>query len=117
MFEPEKLPAPDGNGYFFHPDIPGEDEGDDVCALCLALGFSVSVVDFENDASEDLLDAYYGRNEETAVGSWSPSAPNGDGWQLVAKYGSEDGPCALFVQPICPPVVPAVSSGQPVHAI
>ncbi len=24
MFEPEKLPAPDEYGYFFHPDIHGE---------------------------------------------------------------------------------------------
>ena len=34
MFEPEKLPAPDEMGFFFHPDIPGEDESDDVRTGC-----------------------------------------------------------------------------------
>lgn len=41
MFEPEKLSRPDEYGYFFHPDIPGEDEGDDVRAMCRELGFEV----------------------------------------------------------------------------
>ena len=39
MFEPEKLPAPDEMGFFFHPDIPGEDESDDVHQLCKDAGF------------------------------------------------------------------------------
>lgn len=100
MFEPEKLSQPDEYGYFFHPDIPGEDEGDDVRAMCRELGFEVAVVEFEYDAPQELHDAYYEKEDQSAVGRWNPTPPEGDGWQLVAKYDTEDGPCAMFVQPI-----------------
>lgn len=98
MFEPEKLPLPDENGYFFHPDIPGEEEGDDVRAMCRALGFNVAVVEFEYDAEDNLHDEFYEREDETAVGRWNPGQPDGEGWQLVAKFNTEQGPCAMFVQ-------------------
>lgn len=100
MFEQAKLPRPDEYGYFFHPDIPGEEEGDDVRAMCRDLGFNVAVVEFEYDATDKLHDDYYEREDQTAVGRWMPSTPDGPEWQLVAKYDTEDGPCALFVQAI-----------------
>jgi hypothetical protein len=98
MFEPEKLPQPDEYGYFFHPDIPGEEESDDVRAMLRKLGYRAAVVQFEYDAPDEVCDDYYEREDQTAVGRWKPTVPDGDGWQLVAKYDTEDGPCALFVQ-------------------
>lgn len=98
MFEPEKLPAPDEMGFFFHPDIPGEDESDDVRALCKALGFDAAAVDMESDAPE-LSDAWHEDEDMTAPTRWTPTPPAGEGWILVAKYDTEDGPCAMFVTP------------------
>lgn len=94
MFEPEKLPVPDEMGFFLHPDIPV----DDVKQRCKALGFGVSAVDMESDAPE-LSDAWHVDEDMTAPTRWTPTPPAGEGWILVAKYDTEDGPCALFVTP------------------
>lgn len=98
MFEPENLPAPDEMGFFFHPDIPGEDESDDVRALCLELGFNTAAVAMEDDAPE-LSDLWHEADDMTAPTRWTPTPPTGDGWTLVAKYDTDDGPCAMFVRP------------------
>ena len=98
MFEPENLPSPDEMGFFIHPDVPGEDESDDVKALCLGLGFDAAGVSMESDAPE-LSDAWHWDEDMTAATRWTPTPPDGEGWQLVAKYDTEDGPRAMFVRP------------------
>jgi hypothetical protein len=99
MFKLEKLPAPDEMGFFHHPDIPGEDESDDVKALCREMGFDAKGVDMESDAP-DLSDRYGDDGDVSAVFDWNPTPPKGDGWMLVAKFDTEDGPHAMFVKPI-----------------
>lgn len=32
-FDPMRLPEPDSLGFFMHPDVPGEEEDDDVAAM------------------------------------------------------------------------------------
>lgn len=98
MFDPAKLPAPNDMGFFCHPDIPGEDESDDVAALCLKMGFAISAVDMDSDAPE-LSDAWHENEDMTAPARWIPTPPAGGGWVLVAKFDTEDGPCAIFVRP------------------
>lgn len=98
MFELEKLSAPDEMGFFSHPDIPGEEESDDVRALCLALDFDATTVAMEDDAPA-LADEWAKAEDMTVPMRWVPTPPNGDGWMLVAKYDTEDGPCAMFVRP------------------
>lgn len=98
MFDPEKLPTPDEMGFFFHPDIPGEEEDDDVRAMCLELGFDAKAVAMEDDAP-DLMDEWVESEDMTAPTRWTPTPPKGEGWQLVAKYDTEDGPTAMFVRP------------------
>jgi len=99
IFDPIKLPLPDAMGFFFHPDIPGDDESDDVRALCKSIGFDVAVVDMEGD-NELLSDAWHEDEDLTAPARWTPTPPNGEGWSLVAKYDTEDGPYAMFVRPL-----------------
>lgn len=98
MFDLAKLPSPDEMGFFHHPDIPGDEEGDDVKSLCLAMGFDAAAVDMDSDAPE-LSDAWYEDEDMAAPTRWTPTPPAGDGWILVAKYDTEDGPCAMFVKP------------------
>jgi hypothetical protein len=99
MFEQRRLPQPDEMGFFFHPDIPGKDESDNVRELCKALGFDVAVVDMEGD-NEQLADAWHEDEDLTAATRWTPTPPNGEGWALIAKFDTEDGPHAMFVRPI-----------------
>ena len=72
--------------------------------MCRNLGYDLAKVAFEDDASLDLLTAYFEEADPTAVSRWSPTAPAGSDWLLVAKYDTEDGPWALFVQKIVNPV-------------
>lgn len=97
MFEPEKLPPPDEYGFFVHPDIPDDEDSDDVRALYLALGFDAACVGMEYDAP-GCLDEYVDDEDMTAPTRWTPTPPKGEGWMLVAKYDTEDGPYAMFVR-------------------
>jgi hypothetical protein len=98
MFEEIRTPTPDEYGFFCHPDVPGEEESDDVRALCNALGFDAAAVDMESDAPE-LSDSWHENDDMTAPTRWTPTPPAGYGWILVAKYDTEDGPGAMFVRP------------------
>lgn len=98
MFERNKLPQPDEMGFFFHPDIPGEEESDNVEALCKELGFDAAVVAMDDD-NEQLSSAWQDGDLMAAI-NWVPTPPKGDGWILVAKADTEDGPCAMFVRPV-----------------
>lgn len=101
MFEPERLPQPDGQGFFSHPDIPdtGETAGPLIGALREA-GFETEFVAMFGDAPEALCDAYSESTDLTAPSRWTPTPPQGWHWHLVAKYDTEDGPYAMFVRPI-----------------
>lgn len=101
MFEVTRLPAPDDMGFFYHPDIPGEEETDNVRQMCLDLGFNTAAVAMEYDAPE-LFDAWCEDEDMTAPLRWTPTSPAGDGWILVAKYDTEDGPYAMFVSLLNP---------------
>ena len=66
--------------------------------LCKALGFDAAAVAMEDDAPE-LSDDWSGSEDITAPARWAPTPPAGEGWMLVAKYDTEDGPHAMFVRP------------------
>ena len=107
-FDPMRLPEPDSMGFFMHPDVPGEEEDDDVAAMLHEMGFEFSTVCFEIEADENDADAWFcgdlASNEAQAIMvRWQPTNPPGDGWILVSKYDTEDGPQALFVRPVQPP--------------
>lgn len=102
-FDPARLPEPDSLGFFTHPDVPGEEEDGDVAAMLCEMGFEFSTVGFDMDADENDADAWFSdptANEAKAImARWRPTNPLGDGWILVAKFDTDDGPCALFVRP------------------
>lgn len=97
MFEPDRLPAPDAEGFFVHPDMPDIGESD-LRAAILELGF-------EYDAPQSEVDSYFtsGVREECAaiIAGWTPDLKQADPtWTLIAKYDAEDGPFALLVRPV-----------------
>ena len=106
-FDPARLPEPDALGFFVHPDVPGQDESDDVPALIRKMGFALSSVCFHFDGDEKDVDAWFFGDTTTEemkeiMMRWNPTSPSGDGWILVAKYDTESGPYALFVFPTQP---------------
>ena len=106
-FDPMRLPEPDSMGFFMHPDVPGEDESDDIATMIRDMGFDFSLVDFDSDGDEDDVntwrfahDGLTDNDMKSCMDRWSPTQPAGEGWILVSKYDTEDGPNALFVRPI-----------------
>lgn len=95
MFEPDRN-MPDEYGFFYHPDLPVADEGESIAPPMAALGYECAFVCFDDDADDERVEAY---NEgDPCVKAWAPTVPDGDGWILVAKYGTEDGPYAMFAR-------------------
>lgn len=97
-FDPRRRPAPDDMGFFCHPDVPGDDEGDDVAGMLTAMGYEWNLAWMEIDAP-DLYEAGL-TNHPSRWADWSPTPPDGTGWQLVMVGDTEDGPQALFVRPM-----------------
>lgn len=106
-FDPSRLPEPDELGFFAHPDIPGNEESDDVAALLGAMGFQFRTVEFELDADDSDVDLWFmpaasatTSDMKAIIERWTPTVPSGDGWILVSKFDTDSGPFALFVKPI-----------------
>ena len=108
-FDPARLPAPDEMGFFMHPDVPGEDESDDIATMIFEMGFELSLVDFDSDGDEGDVQSWWfshdgltNENMKSIMERWIPTPPSGDGWILVSKHDTEDGPSALFIRDIQP---------------
>ena len=105
LFDISRMPAPDEYGFFVHPDVPEDkenpdNEGFDVAAALKAMGYEWHVVEFEFDAPDALIEAYFEKDDLTATRSWQPTKPDGDGWILVVKGDADGGPWALFVRKV-----------------
>lgn len=99
MFDLKQLPEPDDCGQFWHPDIP-DDEGMTFAAFrefCLQNGFDAICIELEDSDQEDAVKQYFEDGDPDAMKVWNPTAP--DGWGLIAKFDTEDGPVAWFVRP------------------
>lgn len=110
LFDPARMPALDDMGYAFHPDIdqfmqsssddPNNDEDaylED--AKLHEAGFESHYVEFDGDCTDEAIVKRYFEDGDGPIG-WEPSRPNGDGWQLVAIYDTENGPYAMFVRKV-----------------
>ena len=96
MFEPERLPPRNSEGYTAHPDLPDWGENEDGEPVLAAIGYEGSWI---------TLDCHLDQKEAERISetgdhaSWQPEPPEGDGWLLAAIYDHEDGPYALYVRP------------------
>ena len=103
-FDPARLPEPDSLGFFMHPDVPGEEEDDDVSALLDAMGFKFSFVSFAYDGKDEDVDLWFfncdllSEEMKSIMARWSPTPPSSEGWILAGKFDHDDGPHALFVK-------------------
>jgi len=83
-------------GYGIHYLIPeSQEEYIDLSKIHAFHGRQFSKVEFEYDASEELLDRYYGKDEQN-IADWHPTPP-GKNWTLISVTESDDGPVAIFV--------------------
>lgn len=84
----------DAEGWYYHPALPNTDEDVNLENLLAALRIESVFVSMESDDSEAA--DRYGEAGEADCHYWKPTAPEGEGWRLLAVYDTEDGPYALF---------------------
>jgi len=90
----------DAYGFWAHPNFPEWDE----CTLPETIkgwfegqGIERTVVLFEDDAPEDLTDAWEATGEADCA-KWEPTAPKGDGWFVLSIHDTESGPVCIWVR-------------------
>jgi hypothetical protein len=96
LFDPARLPPPDEMGYYFHPDIPEDHDNDPADTEVIAANLRAKGWECCFQGGDEFVDP---DTCEYDMRKWTPPMPSGDGWQLVAQYDTEDGPCAMFVRP------------------
>ncbi|WP_200844036.1 hypothetical protein [Pantoea sp. 18069] len=89
----------DDMGCGYHPALPTLDEGMNPKQFFAALG-----IELAGGMAEDQMDmdAYDAMVEATDYNVWTPEAPAGHGWVLVAIFDTEDGPAAWWIREAAP---------------
>ncbi len=85
----------DGMGCGDHPALPELDEGMKPKQFFDALGIELESVMAESQMDSD---AYESMEEAADCSAWTPCAPPGEGWALVAIFHTEDGPAAWWMR-------------------
>lgn len=104
--QPSDLPPGDtvidyGGGMMGPLMLHWSTEGDDVVHQMKEAGFDCLFLDMADDLDPDhqLCVDHFEYGASDTLTKWTPS-DQGDGWKLVGKNDSEDGPVALFVRPL-----------------
>lgn len=90
----------DEYGNWYHPDMPGFDEGDgDKYRAWLAeQGLETYQMQLEDeDETHPAYIKYYEQGDPDCR-EWNPEPPSGEGWFTLAVGDTEDGPCWCWVR-------------------
>lgn len=85
----------DAMGFAEHPELPQLDEGMRAKAFYAALGVEVKHTMADDDLTTDEYDAMCDAENWS---NWTPKAPSGEAWNLVAIFDTEDGPAAWWMR-------------------
>lgn len=91
----------DKDGIGYHPALPDFDEGVKCADFFSALGIELKCGMAENEMDSDAYEAMT-ENGLTEDGdnynAWTPARPEGEGWNLVAVFDTEDGPACWWMR-------------------
>lgn len=85
----------DEMGFGEHRELPVLDEGMKPGAFFDALGIELKYTMAEDDLT---LEAHEAMNDASNWSGWTPRAPDGEGWKLVAIFDTEDGQAAWWLR-------------------
>lgn len=85
----------DEMGFGEHPELPALDEGMKPRTFFEALGIELKHTMAEDDLT---LEAHEAMNDASNWSDWTPCAPAGDGWKLVAIFDTEVGQAAWWLR-------------------
>lgn len=87
-------------GHWTHPAWPQDGEENALPKAWFAEhGLDLFIVEFENDAPEELADAYFEQGNPDCS-AWQPSTPPGEGWFVFSIHDTEDGPVCVWVRSV-----------------
>lgn len=106
----------DNNGCGINPDMPCFDDFSqaikffDIFGIELIAGYAESELD---------ADSYLVLTHSNDFSNWTPEAPDGEGWVLVAIFDTEDGPAAWWLRqrPKTCEISQTEQSRKPVHQL
>ncbi|WP_312910987.1 hypothetical protein [Stutzerimonas nitrititolerans] len=87
----------DEYGHWTHPAWPSNDDEYIQNSWFDDQGLELKVVDFEGDAAQELVDAYF-ESGEPDCSKWEPTVPDGEGWFVFSIHDTEDGPICVWVR-------------------
>nr|WP_298118252.1 hypothetical protein [uncultured Pseudomonas sp.] len=87
----------DEYGHWTHPAWPESDDEMIPRSWFTFHGLEIGIVEFENDAPEELTEAYFESGEPDCT-KWEPSKPVGDGWFVFSIHDTDDGPICVWVR-------------------
>lgn len=105
MIQPSDLPPPDtiidyGDGQFGPLMLHYAIEGQDIRQIMSDAGFDSVFLSMEHDLGGDddhpLIKSYFDDGASDVCVHWQPKTV--EGWKLVGKHDTEDGPIAIFVR-------------------
>ncbi|UUE96212.1 hypothetical protein [Comamonas thiooxydans] len=91
----------DKDGIGFHPALPDFDEGVKSSDFFAALGIELKGGMAENEMDSEAYEAMTGNgltDDGDSYNVWTPKRPEGDGWNLVAVFDTEDGPACWWMR-------------------
>lgn len=90
----------DEHGYWTHPACPNTGDEGVPYSWFRERGLQLYESSFQDDAPEELVDAYVARGEPDCK-AWKPSTPPGEngGWFIFSIHDTDDGPVCAWVRP------------------
>lgn len=96
LIKPGKVER-DKYGHWTHPAWPATDDEYIPKKWFDEQGLELAVVEFEGDAPQEMVDAYF-ETGEPDFERWEPTMPSGDGWFIFSIHDTEDGPICAWVR-------------------
>lgn len=93
--------ARDKDGIGYHPALPDFDESVKCAEFFASLGIELKCGMAENEMDSDAYEAMTENgltDEGDNYNAWTPKRPDGDGWNLVAVFDTEDGPACWWMR-------------------
>lgn len=98
VIQPEQLQR-DDLGHWTHSAWPQDGEENAIPVTWFAdQGLELAITYFENDAPDEMTEAYYENGQPELCREWQPSKPDGEGWFVFSIHETDDGPICVWVR-------------------
>ncbi|WP_438866049.1 hypothetical protein [Pseudomonas abieticivorans] len=92
----------DEYGMFWHPDLPGFEEGEEEERKQWLAHQGLEVKTARPEYSEDAIADRYFESHDPDCSYWDPAKPDGDGWFILSICDTDDGLVCWWARRVTP---------------